>query len=80
MQIWQAERAGSQSEADFNRGRSKFRGTKFGAKKLFFFFCFSFMESGAPSWTSWSRSDTASEGHNKAVNLNETHNSPDTGF
>lgn len=33
MQIWQAERAASQSAARSNRGRSKFRGSKFGAKK-----------------------------------------------
>lgn len=30
---WQAERASGQSEAASNRGRSKFRATKFGAKK-----------------------------------------------
>lgn len=29
----QAERAASQSEATYNRGRSEFRGTEFGAKK-----------------------------------------------
>ena len=33
MQIWQAERAASQSGASPNRGRSKFRGMEFGAKK-----------------------------------------------
>lgn len=43
MQMWQVERAVSQSEAPSNRGRSKFRGTKFGGKKepplcSFFFF------------------------------------------
>lgn len=52
MQIWQAERAGSQSEGDFNRGRSKFRGSKFGAKS-----CSS--SSVAPLWRAERRAGRA---------------------
>lgn len=77
MQIWQAERAGSQSEAGFNRGRSKFRGTEFGAKKkavLLLLLLYGEQRSELVGLESPTGSNFASEGDNKSVNLNETLN------
>lgn len=82
MQIWQAERAGSQSEAGFNRGRSKFRGTEFGAKKkeavFLLLLLYGEQRSELDALESQTGSDSASEGDNKSVNLNETRNFLDT--
>lgn len=82
MQIWQAERAGSQSEAVFNRGRSKFRGTEFGAKKavLLLLFLYGEQRSELDGLESHTGSDSALKGDNKSVNLNETRNFLDTGL
>lgn len=83
MQIWQAERANSQSEAGFNRGRSKFRGTDFGAKKkavLLLLLSYGEQRSELDGLESQTGSDSASEEDSKSVNLNETRNFLDTGL
>lgn len=84
MQIWQAERAGSQSQAGFNRGRSKFRGTEFGAKKkkavLLLLLLYGEQRSEVDGLEAQTGSDSASEGDNKSVKLNETRNFLDTGL